>query len=252
MTCPDPHEDVAVAEPPSDTHNREVRAVLLRRIASPSYLLLALLMFPLPWVKVQCAHDEPAASPLLVRARPGKLSHRLLPRSDTETLVSQSGLQAALGTCSIPDPGQDSTKKEKELAAHMSASPLMAAWGALVLGGWLAGFLLPLGRLRLAAVGACAAAAVLLLAAQVHVGFPIETALEDGGAGPPPAEPARDTGRDGAFYSAYTPWLFVAALSPAWALLLTGLEWRRDRRRRRAEGLAARPACEPDSPVRSP
>jgi hypothetical protein len=259
MTCPDPHEADAAPELPDDTHGGQAGPQpagrpWLRRIAAPSYLLLALLMFPLPWVQIQCIKQAaPSTPPAVDRIKPLEMISRLLPRWDARTLLSQSGLQAACGTCWVNPEVNDPAEVERQWVAAMRASFLMALWPAVMLGGVVAGLLLPTGRRRRWAVGGCAAAALLLVFAQVLAGFPVEDAwrkLDPEGYEKQAAGTA-DL-KEGAICRTYTYWFLLAVLSTGWALVLTGLEWRRDRRRRRAEGLPAPPACEPDSPVRSP
>jgi hypothetical protein len=210
-------------------------------------------MFPLPWVQVQCLKQ---ASPSLPapgsRANAMKVIYGLLPRWDGVTILTQSGLQAALGTCSANPETNDPQASEREAGRAMSASPLMAVWPLLVVGGIVAGLRLPAGRGRLLAVAACAGAALALLIAQVVTGFPLEEAmrklfaedLEKQAAGT--ANP-----QEGMIYLTYTYWFFLAVLGTGGALVLTGLEWRRGRRRR-ADAVPAPQPREPDSPARSP
>jgi hypothetical protein len=240
-----------------------------RRLGSLSFLLLALFMFPLPWIRIQCDEKRvPLDAPPAAQGNRVKLVHILLPRQSAETLFSQSGLQAARATCSAHGEGEDARKAEEEAAAGMSASPLMLAWPVFVLGGALAGFLLPTGRRRLATVGACAAVALLLLTAQAFIGFPLEQLMEKTAVEQSSTEPPQDTTKprslfdtigqvisDGrhiryVMYSTYTPWFYLAVVGVVAPLVLTFFEGWADRRRQRTAP-AIQP-CEPESPVRSP
>jgi hypothetical protein len=226
---------------------------LRRRFASPSWLLLALLMFPLPWVQVQCLKKmSPGLPPPGNRANPLEVIYGLLPRWDGVTLLAQSGLQAVLGTCSANKEMDDPAKMEREAGAAMRPSRLMAAWPVLVLGGILAGVLLPVGRCRLLAVAGCAGAALLLLAAQVLIGFPLEAAMRKLFADELAKQAAGEAAaNEGAIYLTYTYWFFLAVLGTGGALVLTGLEWRQNWRRG-ADAVSAAEPCESDSPGRSP
>src|SRR5438105_367622 len=81
----------------------------LRRFASPSALLLALLLFPLPWVEIQCAgNPSNSRAKLLMQKQnvPDWVTDRLLSWGEerkTWTWLRQSGLQAALGSYSDLD-----------------------------------------------------------------------------------------------------------------------------------------------------
>jgi hypothetical protein len=226
---------------------------LRRRFASPSCLLLALLMFPLPWVQVQCLKKtSPGLPPPGNRANPLEVVYGVLPRWEGVTLLTQSGLQAVRGTCTANPQMDDPAKAEQEAGAAMRPSRWMAAWPVRVLGGILAGVLLPAGRRRLLAVAGCAGAALLLLAAQVLVGFPLQAAMQKLFAEDLAKQAAGEANAtEGAIYLTYTYWFFLAVLGTGGALLLTALEWRRDRRQRAGAVSAPQPA-EPDSPVRSP
>jgi hypothetical protein len=167
------------------------------------------------------------------------------------TFFWQSGLQAALGTCTVNPEVDEPAKMERLAVAAMRGSRWLAAWPALVLAGLLGGLLLPAGRWRRRVVGGFAAAAVLLLAWQVLLGFPLDAAMRTLFADDLARQAAADYNRrEGGIYLTYTPWFALAVLGTAGALLLTGLEWWRDRRR--AEAAAVPESCEPDSPVRSP
>jgi hypothetical protein len=216
----------------------------LRRLASPSCLWLALLMFPLPWVEIQCERNPPTSSP------PGTLEglfevesiRRQLPGREAETMATQSGLQAALGTCTTMAQGNEAAEKERELAEAMSPSPLMMVWPVVVVAGAVAGFVLPNGQRRLLAIGVCAAAALLMLLAQIVIGFPIAALAKDPpDRQPPEPEQVQNSSQFDRFtmYATYTPWFILVVMLTGGALVMTAVDWRRSR-------------CEPDPPVASP
>src|ERR1051326_3782266 len=76
----------------------------LRRYGSVSLFLLALLLFPLPWVEIQCASGKgngPTQALANQKQVPSWLSRRLIGwGEERETIFWESGLQAALGTYS--------------------------------------------------------------------------------------------------------------------------------------------------------
>ena len=190
-------------------------------------------------------------------SRWAKLAYGLAPHWHTGDTISQTGLQAALGTCFFP-PNEQDKKAKKEFLAALRPSLLMSMWPVLVFGGATLGLVLPLGRWRRWAVSLCAAAAFVVLVAQVILDFPIVTTMESDR-----AEMERPDGEDNAdnrggqfvtqngvahrveyfVYGAYTPWFDVAALGLVLALVACVLEWWRDR----PPG-----TCEPEPPVRSP
>src|SRR5260370_37295862 len=74
----------------------------LRRFASPSCLRLALALFPLPWVEIQCSgkpNDSRAKALMQQQQVPGWVAEPLLGwEEERQTWFKQSGLQAALGS----------------------------------------------------------------------------------------------------------------------------------------------------------
>jgi hypothetical protein len=197
-------------------------------------------MFPLPWIEIQCESGSTSSSP------PGTFwsivdaIRQVLPWREAKTVVTQSGYQAALGTCSSTAAGEEAARVERELAEAMSPSPLMAIWPALVLAGALAGFLLPNGRCRLAVMGICAAAALQLLLLQNAMGFPLPVAIEKDA-----ASRGRSNPFDQGLYATLSPWFGLAVLGTGGALVFVGLEWRQERRKAR---VPVPEPCEPDPP----
>jgi hypothetical protein len=131
---------------------------------SPAALLLALLLFPLPWVQVQC--DKPIGN------------------SGTKILVEQSGLQMISGGYSenafLRDAGYERERKavQERLAREKNAgSAWMIVYPLLLVMGILAGLLVwSFPRRSLMLIG-CSASACLVLFVQARLGFPVERAL---------------------------------------------------------------------------
>src|SRR5262249_31423782 len=102
------------------------------RVASPSALLLALLVFPLPWVQIQCDRKPPSPRNFFndvgLSGQPwDSLSFW---ERDSVTLLEQSGLEAALGVCSPTN--DDAAKKANR---DMRGSPWMAVYPVIVVLG---------------------------------------------------------------------------------------------------------------------
>jgi hypothetical protein len=144
-------------------------SVLARPIGqfgSPATLFLALLLFPLPWVQVQC--DRPIGN------------------SGTRTLVEQSGLQAIYGGYSENPVLQTAPFEPQRKAAQEGLLPkdgavarsMWMTWYALLLvSGILAGILVWNNLLRSALLISCSALAALVLFIQARIGFPLAQAL---------------------------------------------------------------------------
>src|SRR5579859_4030305 len=75
------------------------RRLFFWRFASPSTLIFALLLFPLPWIQLQC--EGPRNPPkLLTRAGiPRPLAELIMPSDNVVVMITQSGWQAARGQC---------------------------------------------------------------------------------------------------------------------------------------------------------
>lgn len=131
---------------------------------SPAALLLALFLFPLPWVQVQC--DKPIGT------------------SGTKIVVEQSGLQTIYGGYSenafLRDAGYARERKaaQDRLSREKNAgSAWMVLYPLLLVMGTLAGlFVWSFPRRPLALVG-CSTSACLVLFVQARLGFPVERAL---------------------------------------------------------------------------
>jgi hypothetical protein len=166
------------------------------RVASPSMLIAALVLFCLPWVNVSC------------RTPDGDMLR-----------VSQTGLQSALGKSTVSIHGNDGTVRvgdslldgpnalagDNDFGAprtggDVDAAPLMLLYAVVLIGGAVAGFVVPTDRPRMAAVGGCGAAAAALLMLQLVAGFPLTSNI--------PVEMANST----QLQTSYSLWLWLSLL----------------------------------------
>lgn len=141
-----------------------------RRQGSPALMLLALILFPLPWIQIQC--DKP------------------LGNSGSKTVAEQSGLQAAYGGYSenpvVLEARFEGERKELrtktlEKDGAVSWSGWMVLYPVLLLGGMAAGLLVRKDWLRSALVLGCTLSVGLVLLVQTRVGFPLEQAVPRAG-----------------------------------------------------------------------
>jgi hypothetical protein len=195
-------------------------AAIFGRLASPSMLAFSMCLLLFPFLEIQCA------SP-----------------SGQVTVVSQSGVQTLYGGYSIaPELEKDmrmgSNQRGNQGGNQQSpaATPQRESVGAaplmvvilLILGvAIVAGLALPWSIVRLPVVAACIALALLTLAVQMLIGFPLEKSIQDSVArSSAPAQPnnqpvlarqdemARMTAS--MFRCRYTPWFWI------WAVIIGG------------------------------
>jgi hypothetical protein len=180
----DLHDDSGLVPQPSPWPTLVQRAwPAARRFLPPSGLLLALLMFPLPWVELQCEKDArkrpprpptKAATPALPQGVwQWFLAHFLPSNREWGTVLSQSGLQAARARYS-GDARQISDRFEKDFNAKLTWSPLMALLPVILCAGFLSGLLLRAKHGRRIVLTACTLAALGLFVGQIAAGFPME------------------------------------------------------------------------------
>jgi hypothetical protein len=198
------------------------------RLVSPSTLLLALLLMPLPWFEIRCNEKD-------------------------EAMLTQSGLQAVWGGYSEGQWVKDERKKTEERwvgttdvvggkvagkevqeieGRHFSIAPLMGVYLAALVIGILAGLTLSRWRERLLAVSACCAIAFCTFAVQLIIGFPAAKEIF------PVASPderidwpaGRPTKKDLAELAdigikvRHTPWLYTAFLLTGFSVASVALE----------------------------
>jgi hypothetical protein len=138
------------------------------RFGSWALLLLALLLFPLPWVQVQC--NGPIGN------------------SRKKVLVEQSGLQMVYGGYSenplLRDPQFEGQRRSVERALSVNERMLPGSmWIMLcvlfLVNGILAGILVRSDALRSALLIGCGVSTGLVLLVQARMGFPLERALPE-------------------------------------------------------------------------
>jgi hypothetical protein len=178
--------------------------------------LLALLLFPLPWIEVHC--DGPAGG------------------GGSRTLAKQSGLQAAYGGYTDLTAGTHTARSEHDrfeararaLLAEptLSWSPLMVLYPLVLLSGCLLGLRTRRVGLRSAALVGCSLAAALLFLLQASRGLPLEQAVRTVDA------QGRMAGADfrialntsGLVEVGYTPWFWLSAVALVVALATAGAD----------------------------
>jgi hypothetical protein len=186
------------------------------RYGSPAGLLLALVLFPLPWIEVRC--DRP------------------IDNSVNRTLVEQSGLQAAYGgytesptfrTERARRPAQNAPAEES-----LPGAPLMVLYGLCLTGGLLCGITVRRRLLRLAGLVGSSALALVLLYLQAHRGFPLEQAVTSPSIRDATAEALLRSvvGQSGLVEVRYTVWFWLTVAAVAASLLAALVEWAREAR----------------------
>ena len=193
------------------------------RFLSPSFLVFAMILFPLPWVDIRCSPNGGLAG--------GK------------SIVTQSGLEAAYGgytqnpemaAAAASEPANDSNLSGTIYGATIYPSPLMCLYPVAALLG--IGFALAVRApaARRVLVGLCALGAFGLLAAQSVGGFPIVGSLLRGIKQVADKEAASGNGKDAirvapliaaGFDIAYTPWLWLSFVADLAAVAAVGAEW---------------------------
>jgi hypothetical protein len=185
------------------------------RYGSPAGLLLALILFPLPWIDVRC--DRP------------------IDPSGNRSLVEQSGLQAAYG--GYTETPTFRTERERRPAqnapADLPGAPLMVLYGLCLAGGLFCGIAVRRRPLRLAGQVGTSALALVLLYLQAHRGFPLELAVTS----PPVREATAEVllrgllGQSGLVEVRYTAWFWLTVAAVAASLLAALAEGAREARK---------------------
>jgi hypothetical protein len=188
-------------------------------VATPVCLGVGVLMLFLPWVKVQCTyHRTDLAGAMVGFLTGGFLGAALMSQGKPEVArLSQSGLQLYQGEYNYevdftPKATPDFiTEFQKQTTPGESVSSSLPLWYGLALAVALGAWFMPLGRWRLAVVGACAAAALILLIIQVEAGIPLMEAVRPGAI-------------SFAVSSRYTLWILLAFGTTAAAMCLAGVD----------------------------
>jgi len=221
----------------------------LWRFVSPTTLLFALILFPLPWIEIQCPGFLDSEKTTILKKRPeekkvpealqkptprlpdwfGRVLQGLGPHK--AILFQQSGLQAAIGSWSFGSEVNRESLQTARLSAEMDAgtapSWLMICYGIVLLIGVAGGYAVRSRHLRCAVIGICAAAALTLTVTERVAGFPLEDAfrhvrwqnvLDDTSKVPPTMDAVLKEDLR------YTVWYFLAQGLLIVSLAVTGLE----------------------------
>jgi hypothetical protein len=183
---------------------------------------MAIFLFPLPFVEVCCRGQNLNVGTGVPKPKTSITDwiYGLFPQPELEfPILTQSGLQAALGQCSWAaalEKDKEIERKEmkQKLDSAMKGSPLMILYPVLLAVGVICGSLLPLKKPRLIILVACSGSALILLIVQTIVGFPIQGALAIVAPG-------------SSLHLRYTFWYGLALLAHSAVLLIAAMEWRR-------------------------
>jgi hypothetical protein len=185
-------------------------------ISSPASMLLALCLFPLPWVQIQCS--------------------RPIGDSGTKVLAEQSGLQAAYGGytenplfqhAEFERQRKSVIEEFKGKERELPRSGWMILFPLLLVAGIIAGFRIRRQPLRSALLIACSALAGLVLFVQAYTGFPLERALPDRSAGSISlGEMIKiQTSSPTLFETHYTGWFWLTIVFVLGSLVASSAEW---------------------------
>ena len=208
----------------------------LWRFASPSTLLFALLLFPLPWVEIQCPSKQSPPAGSIQAKLPAWMVQPFYQKHDP--VLAQSGLQAVYGGWRHSDPSwpknPDQVRDRDALNAAMSTAPALALWPGLLVGGIVVGCLMPVGWRQRTIIGMCAATALLIAMYHRLAGFPLEDAYrsvmveeidrEAQKRGDPPPTP-QEIRTEMKEWTRYTAWFWLAQYATALSLAMLAAEW---------------------------
>jgi hypothetical protein len=185
------------------TEEQLMASVAPKRHLSASAMLLALLLFPLPWINLSCGEHTPG------KARKVYFT------------ATQSGFQATYGGASY----QQGTMTERQARAkagrrqEKGGAPLLVIYAILLAVGIVASFKMKAGVHRLKTQATSSAAALAVLLAQMALGFPLE-----------PENVQREP--DPLYHLFldvnYTVWFYLAFVATTTAPIFIWIEWRRD------------------------
>jgi len=162
------------------------------RWVSPSTLVLALLVAPMPWIEVHCTSKNQAG--------------------ETTTLVmTVSGLQAAVGGVSCN--GKSEINPDK-------ASGWMQLYLVIVVAGILLGYRMRMGKARCVALSMCAGTALVALGLAILFHFGMMDAVKAALQTPAPAPPRTRPGGGG-----FTHWLLIVYSLHLLSLVTVAGDW---------------------------
>lgn len=208
----------------------------LWRFTSPTTLLFALILFPLPWVEIQCPSKKPPPAAGSVQAKlPSWVGDLFFQPHDA--ILTQSGLQAVFRGWSHSDPKfpetPEQTKTARDVNEAMPRAAALILWPALLLAGIGAGSGMRPGRWRRIIVASCAGGALSIALVQRAMGFPLEhayrsLAIEDAllkarETGVPPSPQAIDA--EVKAVTRYTAWFWLAQYAIALTFSVLAAEW---------------------------
>jgi hypothetical protein len=209
------------------------------RFASPSTLLLALMLFPMPWIEMRCSAKKGGSSFLGKLGLPDTIGDALQGREEGEAMYRQSGWQSAWGEWSRSREWQEALRNEevaeralwlrfeKELTLAMTGSWLMAVYPIALLAGAVTGMLMRQNARRVAVVAILSGAALALVVVQVASEFPLVQAYRDLAWERVEARPPspKETEASIPHWFRYTRWFWLAQGLAIASLVLLAAEW---------------------------
>lgn len=198
------------------------------RFASAGALALVLLLMPLPWLRIQCAGEDVASQSGLQTMWGGNSPEGMMKEMADEAEKKGGGGGSSKSGMTVTKSGDSED--------DIGAAPLMIVFGLLVVAGIVLGFASPRATLVLPIL---AGTALLVLAAQLAIGFPVEKKIKEandkqaamkkstpspgssgdpfGGSGSPFGGSSSSSGPmlggDMTMAVKYTPWLWIALLA---------------------------------------
>jgi hypothetical protein len=184
-------------------------------MGSPAAMVLALCLFPLPWVQVQCS--------------------RPIADTGTKVLAEQSGFQAAYGGYSENPVFQNAEfeRQRRSVLEELKGKDTGLRWSGwmilyplLLVCGIVAGFRIWRHPLRSVVLIACSALACFVLFIQAYTGFPLERALPNRAAGSIRLGEIVEieTSSPTLFETHYTGWFWLTIVSVLGSLLVASAE----------------------------
>ncbi|MFN0053324.1 MAG: hypothetical protein ACKV0T_14165 [Planctomycetales bacterium] len=174
----------------------------LKRHRPAGALLLALVLFPLPWIRVSCGEHSPGQQRKVYFS------------------ATQSGLQATYGGITYHPGTMNEQQAQSQGAGRKEAggAPLLVIYALLLLAGIVASIKVRSEVVRLKSMLACSAGALALLVTQVAIGFPLKPKNGTSSGTPDPLYHLF-------LEMHYTLWFWLALAATIAALGLVGIDW---------------------------